>query len=50
MSSKEVNYHDSKIRVSRYGYIGEDGFEMSVPNKLALELAEVLTNTRDNHD
>ena len=43
MTSTEMQYkHDggSTIRISRCGYTGEDGFELSVPNKSILPLVE----------
>jgi aminomethyltransferase len=47
MTSRLLNYKDDKIRVSRCGYTGEDGFEVSVPEKYAHVLAEALENKKD---
>lgn len=42
MTSKELKYKGETIRVSRCGYTGEDGFEVSVPEKLILTFVEGL--------
>lgn len=47
MTSKEINYKGKVIRVSRCGYTGEDGFEVSVPESLALTFAEELRAGKD---
>lgn len=47
MTSKELNYKGSVIRVSRCGYTGEDGFEVSVPEKLISEFVANLEAGKD---
>ena len=42
MTSKELKYKDKTIRVSRCGYTGEDGFEVSVPEGIVHTFAEEL--------
>ena len=48
MTSKELKYKGETIRVSRCGYTGEDGFEVSVPEKLAIPFAEALETGKDS--
>ena len=47
MTSKEIKFRDSVIRVSRCGYTGEDGFEVSVPEKHIHSFAESLDHHKD---
>ena len=47
MTSKVLNHKNHEIRVSRCGYTGEDGFEVSVPEALALNFAEDLRSRKD---
>ena len=42
MSSAWVNYKNYKILISRCGYTGEDGFEISIPNKYVKSFTETL--------
>ena len=49
MTSKELKYKDSIIRVSRCGYTGEDGFEVSVPEKLTMTFVEGLESGKDSN-
>jgi aminomethyltransferase len=42
MSSKEAKFDGNTIRVTRCGYTGEDGFEVSVPEKSILAFVEAL--------
>ena len=42
MESKTINYLDSLIIVSRSGYTGEDGFEISIPNIASLKFLNTL--------
>lgn len=47
MTSKEIKYNGKPIRISRCGYTGEDGFELSVPQGEDLTFAEELTQHKD---
>jgi len=47
MDVREVALHDIPAIVSRSGYSGEDGFEISVPADKAEELARILLNHPD---
>ncbi len=44
MHSCKTTIHDIDCIISRCGYTGEDGFEISLPNGQALKLAELLLN------
>ena len=48
MTSKEHKYKGETIRISRCGYTGEDGFEVSVPEKLALPFVTALEAGKEN--
>jgi glycine cleavage system T protein len=48
MTSKVMKYKGETIRVSRCGYTGEDGFEISVPEKLAVPFAQALETGKDS--
>ena len=47
MSSIWVNYKNYKVLVTRCGYTGEDGFEISVPNKYVTSFTESLLKNPD---
>lgn len=47
MTSQEMQYMGKTIRVSRCGYTGEDGFEISVPESIALSFAKALDSAKD---
>ena len=42
MNSVVLNYLNNLIIVSRSGYTGEDGFEISIPNAIALQFITIL--------
>ena len=42
MRVKTTDYLDNEIIVSRTGYTGEDGFEISIPNKIVINFVETL--------
>ena len=47
MTSLRTYYEDAEIYVSRSGYTGEDGFEISLPNDIAPLFAEILLTHPD---
>lgn len=49
MTSRVMNHKSYEIRVSRCGYTGEDGFEISIPEALALSFAEDLAHRKDDN-
>jgi glycine cleavage system aminomethyltransferase T len=47
MTAKETKYKGEIIRVTRCGYTGEDGFEVSVPEKLVIPFVQDLESGKD---
>ena len=47
MTSVWVNYKNYRILISRCGYTGEDGFEISIPNKHVISFTETLLEDSD---
>ena len=47
MTAKETKYKGETIRVTRCGYTGEDGFEVSVPEKLVIPFVMNLESEKD---
>ena len=44
MNGNYFFYEDHKIYITRSGYTGEDGFEISLPNKIAESFAKILVS------
>ena len=44
MNGKNFSYDERNIYITRSGYTGEDGFEISLPNNLAEDFAKKLVN------
>lgn len=49
MTSRVMKHRGQEIRVSRCGYTGEDGFEVSVPESLALPFAQDLRSKKNEN-
>lgn len=47
MNSVETTVFGNPIRVTRCGYTGEDGFEISMPAKIARTLVQAVLDTLD---
>lgn len=47
MTSREMKFDNQTIRVSRCGYTGEDGFEVSVPERSILNFVNALGDLKD---
>ncbi|KOC68619.1 Aminomethyltransferase, mitochondrial [Habropoda laboriosa] len=47
MNSVETEVLETEIRVSRCGYTGEDGFEISMPERIARNVVDMILNTPD---
>ncbi|XP_003694854.3 aminomethyltransferase, mitochondrial [Apis florea] len=47
MNSVETEVLGSRIRITRCGYTGEDGFEISIPVQIAHTLVKTILNTPD---
>ena len=48
MNSKVINYLDYLVIVNRSGYTGEDGFEISIPNNIALQFIVKLMDNKNS--
>ena len=46
MDFKKTSYKDVEVRISRLGYTGEDGFEISTSKDLLLELTQKFLNDK----
>lgn len=47
MNSVETEMLGARIRITRCGYTGEDGFEISIPVQIARTLVKMILNTPD---
>ena len=48
MNSIVINYYDYLIIVSRSGYTGEDGFEISIPNSIVVKFINKIMDNKDS--
>jgi aminomethyltransferase len=46
-STQDLTYKHENIIVTRCGYTGEDGFEVSIPNTLVSNFMDSLLSTKD---
>lgn len=47
MQSVMTEFFGTPIRISRCGYTGEDGFEISVPKTVARQFVEAVLSTQN---
>ena len=47
MTSEIMKYQGKDLRVSRCGYTGEDGFELSIPGDIIVDFVENLRSKKD---
>ncbi|XP_014236435.1 aminomethyltransferase, mitochondrial [Trichogramma pretiosum] len=47
MNSVQAKIDEVDVRISRCGYTGEDGFEISIPGKSAKKLTEIIMEKKD---
>uniref|UniRef100_T1JDN7 Aminomethyltransferase n=1 Tax=Strigamia maritima TaxID=126957 RepID=T1JDN7_STRMM len=48
MDSRILNIENAKCRVTRCGYTGEDGFELSIPNEYAVSITQLILNNKSD--
>ena len=46
MNGNKFSYNGKDVYITRSGYTGEDGFEISLPNELVEDLAKKLIVTK----
>ena len=47
MTSEVIQYKGKDLRVSRCGYTGEDGFELSIPGDIVIDFVDTLQSKKD---
>ena len=47
MNSLTLTYMDNSIIITRSGYTGEDGFEISIPNSITINFIEKIMNNKN---